>query len=148
MAAAGGTIYFSLNAAALALRPFTIVRTYFSFLLRSDQVIASEDFGAGFGLAVVSDEATAVGVTAVPTPISQSGSDLWFAHKHLLGSIFKDSDNTQVASRSGYVSEMDSKAMRKVDVGQDIVVVGESMTATLGGGCILGVAGRMLVKVN
>ena len=45
----------SLNALALALRPFTIVRTRGSVLVNSDQNAASEDYGASFGEAVVSD---------------------------------------------------------------------------------------------
>ena len=42
LAVAGGSAIFSLNAAALALRPFTIVRTHFEFALRSDQAGAIE----------------------------------------------------------------------------------------------------------
>ena len=42
MTAPGGTILFSLNAAALALRPFTIVRTRLVVSLNSDQAAAVE----------------------------------------------------------------------------------------------------------
>ena len=76
--AAGGTIMFSLNAAALALRPFTIVRSRFEVGIISDQTAATEDQLGAIGMAVVSDQAVAVGVTAVPTPITDMGSDLWF----------------------------------------------------------------------
>ena len=71
----------SLNADALALRPFTVIRTRGIFSLRSDQVATSEDFGASFGVAVVSDQAVAIGITAVPTPETDRGSDLWLVHE-------------------------------------------------------------------
>ena len=76
----GGTVLFSLNAAALALRPFTIVRTRFLVSVVTDQVAADELVLGALGMAVVSDQAVAIGVTAVPTPITDMGSDLWFVH--------------------------------------------------------------------
>ena len=80
LTASGGTILGSLNATALALRPFTIVRQHYFLMLRSDQAAAAErQFGA-FGCVVVSDQAEAVGVTAIPTPITDAGSDLWMLH--------------------------------------------------------------------
>ena len=81
MTGAGGTLISSLNASALALRPFTIVRSRLELYLISDQQVASEPQGAAFGMAVVSDQAVAVGITAIPTPITDLGSDLWFVHQ-------------------------------------------------------------------
>ena len=82
---AGGIIMFSLNAAALALRPFTIVRSRFEVALRSDIAGGSEIQRAAYGIAVVSDQALAVGVTAVPTPITDMGSNLWLLHGLIYG---------------------------------------------------------------
>ena len=42
MTVTGGTIIFSLNAAALALRPFTVIRSHFELQLQSDQAAAIE----------------------------------------------------------------------------------------------------------
>ena len=141
-AATSAAILFSLNAAALALRPFTIVRSHFEILLRSDQGAAVEQQNGGFGLAVVSDEAVAVGVTAVPTPISQLGSSLWFLHQLYMA---QESHVTDVAQPAGVYS-IDSKAMRKVEVGQDIIVVAEN--SAIGLGCTLAAGGRILIKTN
>ena len=143
--AAGGTIIFSLNAAALALRPFTIVRTRFLVGLISDQVIASESQIGAFGMAIVSDQAVAVGVTAVPTPISDMGSDLWFVHQ-LLYNDFTFVSGVGVSDDGMHQYEIDSKAMRKVDIGQDLVIVGELAAGF--GGFTMTSGGRMLVKVN
>ena len=138
-AGASSTLVLSLNAAALALRPFTVVRTHMEYQLRSDQSAAIEFQEAAFGLAVVSDQAVAVGVTAVPTPITESASDLWYLHKWILADESSLTDRTRSSTRV----TVDSKAMRKVDIGQDIVGVMESA-----GGLILTSAGRMLIKVN
>jgi len=138
-------LVFSLNAAALALRPFTIVRTRFVWHMFSDQGAANESQQMAAGIAVVSDEATAVGVTAVPTPMSSLGSDLWFVHEILL-------DRFQLVTAAGFTSPtgrfttIDSKAMRKVDVGQDVVVVLQNGATSEGTSSVIG--GRMLVKVN
>ena len=142
MTAAGGTIAFSLNAAALALRPFTVVRSHFELALRSDQAGAVETQAIGFGIAVVSDEASAVGAAAVPTPVTQAASGLWFVHQF----VFSDESSLTDRTRGSTKRSIDSKAMRKVEVGQDIVVVGE--LGAIGGGAVLSIAGRMLVKNN
>jgi len=140
--ASGGTIIFSLNAAALALRPFTIVRSHFLCMISSDQGAAIESQAGAWGIAVVSDEAVAVGVTAVPTPITEMGSDLWFVHQQMYSHHQEITDRAEPAQ----LYETDSKAMRKVGVGQDVVVVAELSAAGSGFKIILG--GRMLIKNN
>ncbi len=143
MSATGGTIIFSLNAAALALRPFTVVRSRFELMLRSDQAAAIEAQAAAFGMAVVSDQAVAVGVTAVPTPSTDMASDLWFVHQN----IFADESALTDRTRSSTKVSIDSKAMRKVDIGQDVAFVSENDTG-LGQGFTITFGGRMLIKVN
>ncbi len=138
----GVNIIQSLNAAALALRPFTIVRSHFLVTLRSDQSAAIEVQVAAMGIAVVSDQAVAVGVTAVPTPITEAASSLWLLHQH----IAADESNITDRTRSGQFVFVDSKAMRKVEVGQDIVLVTEG--GGTGSGFVITTMGRMLVKNN
>jgi len=140
---AGGTILFTLNAAALALRPFTIVRSHFMIRVSSDQNAASEDQGGAVGMAVVSDQASAIGVTAVPTPITDMGSDLWFVHQQFMNVVTITAAGLDASA--GAVFVVDSKAMRKVDIGQDVVIVVEAGASN---GFELIVGGRMLVKVN
>ena len=110
--------------------------------LSSDQAAAIERQSCSFGFAVVSDQAVAVGVSAVPTPVSQMGSDLWFVHENMWADESNLTDRTRSASRGS----IDSRAMRKVDIGQDIVSVVE--LGTVSSGLIFEVAGRMLIKVN
>ena len=95
-------------------------------------------------MAVVSDQATAAGVTAVPTPVTDPGSDLWMVHRFWYGDESSLIDKVKPALKVS----IDSKAMRKVDQGQDLVIVSEISTAASGSGAVLVSAGRFLVKVN
>jgi len=133
----------SLNAAALALRPFTVVRVRGEVLVKSDQSAATETFVGSFGMAVVSDQAIAIGVTAVPTPGTDRGSDLFFVYETQIGTfhLIGTSAISSFVSRS-----FDSKAMRKVNEGQDIAVVAEA--DTFGSGVTVTMAFRMLIKLH
>ena len=143
--ATSAVISNSLNAAALALRPFTIVRSRIHLNIQSDQQAGSEDQVGAFGIAVVSDQAVAIGVTAVPTPVTDLGSDLWLAHQYMTASLAL---NSAVGFDAQFTTnfDLDSKAMRKVEEGQDIVFVKER--GTLGDGITLFSAGRMLIKLH
>ncbi len=142
MTAGGGTIVGLLNAAALALRPFTVVRSIFEVNIRSDQAGAIERQVVGFGACVVSDQAAAIGVTAVPTPLTDLASDLWYLHGVLIG----DESNLTDRTRGGMSRTIESRAMRKVEDGQDIAIVAEM--STVGGGVTMISAGRFLVKTH
>jgi len=145
LSATGGTIQTSANAALLALRPFTIIRTHMFYSIRSDQEVQTENQFAAAGAAVVSDQAVAVGVTAVPTPFTDAGSDLWFLHQRLansVGILTAVGISGQVASHY----EVDSKAMRRVEDGSDIVFVVEF--DSVGDPSIVVSMGRMLIKTN
>jgi len=113
------------------------------FQIATDQSSTLEDQVVGFGLAVVSDEAVAVGVSAVPTPITEMASHLWFLHTIL----FADASNVAASVRPATRRSIDSKAMRKVEVGSDIIVVAE-VPAGVSDGTEITVGGRMLVKNN
>ncbi len=141
-AASTAVLAFSLNAAALALRPFTVVRTRFELDLSSDQSAAIEKQRAAVGIAVVSDQSVAIGVTAVPTPSTDMGSNLWLTHQIIYADETALTDRTRRATRMS----IDSKAMRKVEVGQDVIVVVE--TLPIGAGALFVVGGRMLIKNN
>jgi len=134
-----------LNAAALAFRPFTIIRTHLTLAVSSDQSSASEDYSLGLGMSVVSEQASAVGITAVPTPFTELDSDLFFVHNITAG-------NFRVISAIGFdahgsiTKEIDSKAMRKVEDGQDVILTLENSSVSAGTNTF--VAGRMLIKTN
>ncbi len=140
--AVGGTLLGSLNAAALALRPFTIIRQYYEMMIVSDQAAAIETQIGAFATAVVSDQATAIGVTAVPTPISDLGSDLFMQHQIFMA----DESNLTDRSKPGAHYSIQSKAMRRVNGDQDMALVAEF--SPVGNGFSLTVGGRILIKLH
>ncbi len=133
----------SLNAVALALRPFTIVRTRGFFHWNTDQLVAGEiPFGAA-GLQVVTDSAAAIGITAVPTPVAETNAD-YFVYQGLVSEI---SFNSAIGfdAHAGRVFEFDSKAMRKVGTDDDVAITVENESSTSGAEITMG--GRMLLKL-
>ncbi len=145
---AGGNtaaLILSLTTEELALRPFTIVRTRGIFRCSSDQQGASEQYECSLGMAVVSDEARTVGITAVPTPEEQRASDLWFVYESLSGEFVFGSVASFVETHGPEV-RFDSKGMRKVEEGQDVVVVLQN--SAISSGTISIVSFRMLIKLH
>ena len=135
----------SLSAGFLAMRPFTIIRTHIHLWLRSDQAAAQEFQRAALGAAVVSDQSVAIGVTAVPTPITDSDSDLWFLHQFWAAPVRIGTDATGIY-RAAYQVEFDSKAMRRLTGDESIVVVVENGSAA--NGAQYNLSFRMLLKVS
>ncbi len=144
-AASQAVVVTTLNAAALALRPFTIVRTRGLLRVESDQVAATERQDIAYGHCVVSDQAVAIGVTAVPTPATDDGSDLWFVYERVMNDFtFLSSTGARPMGVSQY---FDSKAMRKVEGdSSDAISVVESSTISLG--AIITMHYRQLVKLH
>ena len=112
----------------------------------SDQTAAQERWSFAFGMCVVSDQASAAGITAIPTPDIDAVSDLWFVYERMIAE-FLFSDSTGEQEGAGLRKEVDSRAMRKVEEGEDVVVVVEN-GATTSNGAICVVAGRLLIKLH
>ncbi len=141
--ASGRVLLGSLNAAALALRPFTIVRTRLVISWESDQVSASESPQGAFGMGVVKSPAIAIGVTAVPTPLTEATAD-YFVYQSLIDS-FLFATAAGFESQGGRQYIVDSKAMRKVGLDEDVAVTVEEGNAV---GAVISVMGRFLAKLH
>ena len=141
--AATAVLAFTLDAAALALLPFTIIRERNFWFVRPDVTSGGEFYGGAVGAAVVSEQASAIGVTAVPTPLTDQGSDLWYMYAQLFGRF----GGTQVED-VGKTMQIDSRAMRKVEDGQDVIIVLESGAATEAASMVSVFGGRFLVKLH
>ena len=133
----------SLNAAGLALRPFTIVRTRMDILIGSDQTVATELFHAALGVIVVSDQASAAGTGSVPAPISNTDAPffVWqpLLHEFQFGTavVFLNPAGTRIV--------VDSKSMRKVGNNEDVAFQVQSATAS---GGQISIVGRQLIKLH
>ena len=138
-------LVYTASAAEDALRPYTIIRTHLYLSIISDQTLAIEDQIMAIGFCVVSDQASAIGVTAVPTPITDLGSDAWYLHQFAQNQ-FVIGDSTGFQDGGNRVQEVDSKAMRKVEDGFDNIVTIEASGASEG--ILVSTMGRQLLKLH
>ncbi len=93
----------------------------------------------------MSEQAVTVGVTAVPTPDSDSGSDLWYVFETQLG-VLRVASAIGLEESGGVHTKFDSKAMRKVNDGEQSVSVIETTSVSLG--ATVNVAFRQLIKLH
>ncbi len=132
-----------LNAAGLALRPFTILRTRMLIDYRSDQIAASEGPFGKFGMIVVTDTASGIGVTAVPSTNAEPEAS-WFVYEAVASVLkFSSAVGFQLGGSNQYV--IDSKAMRKVGADDDIVLQFAQVAAV---GALITTQGRMLIQLH
>ncbi len=124
--------------------PATIVRVRGALWVSSDQNSATERINGSIGFAVVTDEALAVGVTAMPIPETNKGSDVWFLWEPFFNDV-RFSTASGFQPRTFERTVLDSKAMRKVDDGKSVVVMLENGAAT---GMQFLLVFRMLVKLH
>ena len=144
-AANSAILFTGLTAGLLAMRPFTVIRTRGFWHISSDQEIADEVQQVGMSLSVVSDQALAIGITAVPTPFADVESDLFFMYE-LLTTRFLLGSAVGFAGDFGVGAKFDSRAMRKVEEGQDLAYVLEA--ASTSNGTNVQKAGRVLIKLH
>jgi len=137
------TLLGSLNAAGLLLRPFTIVRTRIFVLVFSDQEVAPETSEGSLGAIVVSDQALAAGAASIPSPTSQADAPFFVWEPFV--NFLRFGDDTGIQEPAGTRLNVDSKAMRKVGVNEDIAFQTENAS---GQGYTITLQGRMLVKLH
>ena len=140
LAAATAVIFASFTSGD----PETIIRVVGELNVQSDQAAGSErPFGA-IGLCVVSDQAFAIGVSAMPTPATDPESDLWLMHCFWHVSV---AEAGTVASLSNISQSVDlsSKAARKVNADQTVVLIMENVSGTHG--CEFDIGMRLLSKL-
>jgi len=95
---------------------------------------AGDGFLGAFGMAIVSTAAATAGIGSIPTPLTEAGWDGWFVHRYfdIRGTIVAGS--AAGANANLVRLDIDSKAMRKANEDESIVMVVEvieSGTATL-----------------
>ncbi len=90
---------------------------------------------------MVSDQAVAIGVTAVPTPITDQASDLFYFYAENYGKF----GGTAVEEQGRQIL-IDSKAMRKVEDGEDLIITFE--TPSFVSSAVNRFGGRALIKLH
>ena len=143
LAASSKTLISTLGVAALALRPFTVLRSRYEVMFESDQEGASERPEGAFGEAVVNDVAAALGITALPGPLNEIPYD-WFIWQGMIHRFqFITGTGTNNPGGTHYV--IDSKAMRKVGTEDNMAQIFE-MRAAVGG--TITIEGRNLIQLH
>ncbi len=134
----------SLNAAGLALRPFTIVRTHILLRVKSDQQAADESALGALGGIVAGEPAVAAGASSLPTPATSTDSS-WFMWQPWI-TDFTIASSVGFSSEEGRQYLVDSKGMRKVNDDEDVAFLLENADGAHG--VDVSVVGRMLVKLH
>ena len=117
-------------AAEAQLEALTIVRTRGELLIYTAVAgTALEGMQGAFGICVVSQNAAGVGVTAVPHPVTDVGWDGWLYHR--TWNVFSPTGSIGDGSGAeGVRIEIDSKAMRKTKITDNVIAVIEVATLT------------------
>ncbi len=141
--ASADAVVGSYNAAALALRPFTILRTRMELLFDSDQQAANEDPQGSFGMIIANATAVALGTTAIPSPAVAFNSD-WHVYQDCQ-TRFTFLSTIGAIDPAGQRYTIDSKAMRKVGPNDDQAWV---FAEDGGHGAFLYIRGRQLIQLH
>ena len=103
----------------------TIVRTRGQVSVQPGSFAADLNVIGAFGVCIVSDEAVAIGVTAVPGPFDQADWTGWMVWRSF--SLHLDVQSAVGFDVQGMMNfEVDSKAMRKVYPNETLILVAES----------------------
>jgi len=121
------------------------VRTRGSLWVASDQFATAEQPFGALGFSVVTDQALAIGVTAVPTPITDEGDDSFFLWAPFFADV-RVGAATDTQWQTFTRLDFDSKAMRKVNDGRSVIVTLENASAA--DGLLFVIKFRMLVKLH
>jgi len=113
----------------------------------STAAAAQDGFFGAFGFIMVTNEAFAIGITAVPTPLTDEDQEGWMWHQYFdvrtpTGTISDGVNAVGAVSRF----DIDNKAMRKIPVGMTLAGVTEVVES---GTAVIEMQGqtRMLVKL-
>ncbi len=114
----------------------TVRRTRGRFMVVSDQVSFVEDHLGAMGMMIVNDVAAGIGITAIPGPVTEAGDDGWFVWEPLVACSQMNPTATSSGIGSGSMAmcsfEFDSKAMRRVEEGFQMVMVVENASSSTG----------------
>ena len=123
----------------------TVIRTRGIFTWQTDQLIASEDQFGAVGMCVVTAQAVSVGISAIPHPATDAAWGGWLWHS-FFASSWSFLSSTGVEANIQHQIIIDSKAMRKVDEDERLVMVCENTNATQG--FLVANSERILSKVH
>jgi len=122
----------------------THLRTVGVLSVRSDQKVASEDMLGAIGMILVSDQALATGITAIPGPTTDIADDGWLFYQPIV-QTFEFVSSVGFDSQGAVQYHFDSKGKRIVHDGVSIALVAQNSGST---GWAVGVVLRTLSQVT
>ena len=100
------------------------LRGKFNAFLKNVSGAIGDGFSGAFGIGIATDAAVAIGITAVPTPITEQAWNGWLYWRafyvHAATAVFSDGVNSPLMMQD---FEVDSKAMRKIAIEESIYAV-------------------------
>ncbi len=145
LAATGSAIV--ANGAAATVDGLTVIRTRGNWTIDVSVLpdLGTNQFELGLGLMVATSAAFSVGITALPTPLTDIGFDGWLWHWNGIAGVVPGMVRS---TATGVVSvEVDSKAMRKITFGQVVVGIVEVIETGTAGTLVTELESRMLSKL-
>ena len=119
VASAASVIHSSFVPSALSMLAPTIVRVRGFFSIFPSVLTADLTWFGAYGLCIVSDEALAIGTTAIPRPHDDDDWPGWLVHGYFGGHVEADAAGPLLTQPTSF--SVDSKAMRKVGVNESVV---------------------------
>ncbi len=105
----------------------TVIRTRGECVVKPQAITATVSVSGAFGVGIVTDQAFVAGAGSIPRPFDDAGWDGWFMWQSF---SFENTviDATGFQSMIGRQYQVDSKAMRKIQAGETMVLMAESQT--------------------
>ena len=127
--AGASSIVASFDPGAAAMVKPTIVRSRGVLSVRSASSAADVSVVGAFGMCVVSDQVFTAGAASVPGPWTDGDWDGWFVWQAFSLSLEVTTDISRIINDR--IFEIDSKAMRKVNENETILLVVESQAVAI-----------------
>ncbi len=123
----------------------TLLRNVGGISVASDQAAASESQMGALGMCVVTDTALALGITALPDPVTDAADDIWLLYVSFAQELrFSDATGFEPNFATWY--PFDSKAKRVVHTGQSLAIVVANANSTFGFKFILNLRTLAMVR--
>ena len=133
---------FDTRVAAAPQAPFTIVRIRGHLTVMPTVTSTSVQIRGAYGICIVNGEAFDAGIASVISPWSESFDDRWMYHVFFnVSFVF----NANGPADAHYNEPIDSKAMRKMEIGDVLIAVIENASSN---GCSVQQNFRTLVKLS
>ncbi len=126
-------------------QPLTLIRSRGVALVSSDTTAASETQHCFMGVAIVKEAARVAGAASLPDPFANGDDGVWQTWR-AMPNKFTRGDTTGFAAFAGTSYEIDSKAQRKIETGESLVLMLTNAHATEGLSVIINM--RFLFKLH